>query len=259
MTLQFLHGTMQAPKGHAILFARSTSNPRVIYCTYCVVPPIPLSLAKYLPSFLAAQLPPEDLREATSMNVVPIPPMLEEGQSLEHLESLAQHRDDDLCDVGSINPADEAARMQRVVDACQEYGQLYFSYASTFAQTPGIAASEEEFVPLDDLDAEDLFIETMSDRQRLTELGKLVGMAQYALNGRDEQQLTETRSKMQRIAGHLAEKYKTQELIATATDASPRGSRLAQLYLERGFKLLDEEYAEIPRIEREIRELREQH
>lgn len=257
MTLQFLHGTAQAPKGHAILFARSTHNPRVIYCTYCVVPPIPLSLAKYLPSFLAAQLPPEDLREATSMNVVPIPPMLEEGKSLEHLESLAEHRDDDLCEIGSINPQDETARMQRVVDACQEYGQLYFNYASNFEQMPAISA-EEEFVPLDDLDAEDLFIETMSDRQRLTELGKLIGMARYALDGRDEQQLAETRSKMQRISGHLADKYKSQELIAAAADASPRGSRLAQLYLERGFKLLDEEYAEIPRIEREIRELRDQ-
>jgi hypothetical protein len=48
-------------------------------------------------------------------------------------------------------------------------------------------------------------------------------------------------------------------LIAAAADSSKRGSRLAQLYLERGFKLLDEEYAEIPRIEREIRELRDQH
>ncbi|HVB60908.1 MAG TPA: hypothetical protein VNE61_06915 [Ktedonobacteraceae bacterium] len=259
MTLQFLRGAMQAPKGHVILFARSTHNPRVVYCTYCVVPPIPLSLAKYLPSFLAAQLPPEDLQEATSMNVVPIPPMLEEGKSLEHLESLAEHRDDDLCEIGSINPQDEAARMQRVVDACQEYGQLYFTYASTFEHTPGITAGKEEFVPLDDLDAEDLFIETMSDRQRLTELGKLIGMARYALDGRDQQQLAETSDKMQRIARHLADKYKIQDLIAAAADSSTRGSRLAQLYLERGFKLLDEEYAEIPRIEREIRELRDQH
>ncbi|MGB8344531.1 MAG: hypothetical protein WCD86_06585, partial [Ktedonobacteraceae bacterium] len=106
---------------------------------------------------------------------------------------------------------------------------------------------------------EDLFIETMSDRQRLTELGKLIGMARYALDGRDQQQLAETSDKMQRIARHLADKYKIQDLIAAAADSSKRGSRLAQLYLERGFKLLDEEYAEIPRIEREIRELRDQH
>jgi len=259
MMLQFLRGNAQAPKGHAILFARSTQNPRVVYCTYCIVPPIPLSLAKYLPSFLAAQLPPEDLQDATSMNVVPIPPMLEEGKSLEHLETLAEHRDDDLCEIGSINPQDEAARMQRVVDACQEYGQMYFTYASTFAETSGISAAETDFVPLDDLDAEDLFIETMSDRQRLAELGKLIGGARYALDGHDEHELDETRRKMQRIARSLADKYKSQDLIDAAVDASARGSRLAQLYLERGFKLLDEQYAEIPHIEQEIRELRDQH
>jgi hypothetical protein len=40
-----------------------------------------------------------------------------------------------------------------------------------------------------------------------------------------------------------------------ALDPSERGAQLAELYLERGFKLLDEEYADIPRIERAIREL----
>ena len=37
--------------------------------------------------------------------------------------------------------------------------------------------------------------------------------------------------------------------------ACERGASLAELYLERCFKLLDEEYADIPRIERAIREL----
>ena len=100
MDMRFLRGNPQAPKGHAIFIARSTNDPRVIYCTYCIVPPTPLSLAKYLPSFLAAQLPPEELREAANVNVMPIPPMLEEGSSLEHLEMLADRRDDDLCETG---------------------------------------------------------------------------------------------------------------------------------------------------------------
>lgn len=259
MALQFLHGDSHMPKGHAILFARSSLNPRIIFSTYCVVPPIPLSLAKYLPSFLAAQLPPEDIQQASNMNVVPIPPMLEEGKNLDELEMLAERRSDDLCDIGSINPLDEGARMQRVVEACQEYGQLYFTHASTFEQISGAPSSEEnEVVPLDDLDAEDLLIQTMSDRQRLTELGKLIGMARYALEGHDAQLLNETKSKMQRITRPLADKYRSQDLIAAAVDDSPRGSRLAQLYLERGFKLLDEEYADIPRIEQEIRSIREQ-
>src|SRR5712672_3224837 len=114
MDFRFLRGDPQAPKGHVIFVAHSTSDPRIIFCTYCIVPPIPLSLAKYLPSFLAAQLPAEELRDASNVNVMPIPPLLEEGSKFEHLQMLAEYRDDDMCDLGSINPRDEPVRLQRV-------------------------------------------------------------------------------------------------------------------------------------------------
>lgn len=258
MSLHFLRGDPQAPRGHAIFVARSTSDPHIILSTYCVVPPMPLSLAKYLPSFLASQLSPEELQDATNVPVMPIPPMLEEAGSLEHLEMLAERRDDDVCEIGSVNPRDDAARMQLVQYGCQEYGQLYISYSSSFAQVPAIASADiDEDLPLDDLDAEELLLQTMTDRQRLAELSKLVGVARYALEGRDTKQLQDTKRRMQRIATMLPEKYRTSDLIAAAFDSNERGAQLAELYLERGFKLLDEEYAEIPRIERAIRELQE--
>jgi hypothetical protein len=256
MDMRFLRGNPQAPKGHAIFIARSSNDPRIILCTYCVVPPMPLSLAKYLPSFLAAQLSPEELHDATNVPVMPIPPMLEEGSTLEHLEMLAERRDDDVCDIGTINPKDEGARMQLVAQGCQEYGQLYVNFASTFARAPAISTIEaDEPLALDDLDAEELLIQTMNDRQRLAELGKLVGNARYAVEGHDTRSLEDTKRRMQRIAKPLADKYRTNELVNAAVDPGERGARLAELYLERGFKLLDEEYAEIPRIERAIREL----
>src|SRR5438067_8794185 len=222
MDMRFLRGDPQTPKGHAIFIARSTSDPRVISCTYCIVPPTPLSLAKYLPSFLAAQLPAEELREANNVNVMPIPPMLEEGSSLEHLQMLAERREDDLCDLGSINPRDEAARMQRVQEGCLEYGQLYHNYTLTFDQVsvrPPMAEIDEgdtSSTPLDELDAEELLIQTMTDRERLTELGKLIGMARYALEGHDTNLLQETKQKMQRIGARLADKYRSFELIHAA-------------------------------------------
>jgi hypothetical protein len=258
MSIQFLRGDPQAPKGHAIFIARSTTNPRTVLATYCIVPPMPLSLAKYLPSFLASQLPPEDLQDATNVPVMPIPPMLEEGSTLERLQMLAERRDDDMCEIGTINPKDEGARMQLVAQGCQEYGQLYVNYASTFAQTPFLAPVEDEApLALDDLDAEELLIQTMTDRQRLTELGKLVGEARYALEGHNARSLQDTRQRMRRVADPLAEKYRSTELMAAAFEPGERGARLAELYLERGYKLLDEEYADIPRIERAIRELQQ--
>lgn len=256
MSIQFLRGSSQAPKGHAIFIARSTSNPRDVLATYCVVLPMPLSLAKYLPSFFAAQLPPEDLQEATNVPVMPIPPMLEEGSTLEQLQILAERRDDDLCDLGSINPnsRDLGERMQLVQQACQEYGQLYVTYISN-APVPEIRSFEEGSTPLDDLDPEELLLQTMNDRQRLAELGKLVGVARYAIEGKDTYQLQETRQRMLKVVKFLPEKYRGAELVAAAFDPKPRGTRLAELYLERGYKLLDEEYADIPNIERSIREL----
>jgi hypothetical protein len=259
MNLNFLRGSSQAPKGHVIFVARSNDNPRRILCTYCVVPPMPLSLAKYLPPILAAQLSPEELQDATSIPVMPIPPMLEEGSTLDRLQTLAEHRDDDLCEIGTVDPRDEAARMQMVAQACQEYGQLYLSYSSSFADlTVPPAIETEEPAPLDDLDAEELMFQMMTDRQRLEELAKQVGVIRYALEGRDTRLLHDTQQHMQRITRPLAEKYRSRELLAAAADPSERGAKLAQLYLERAFKLLDEDYAEIPRIEKAIRETQQQ-
>ncbi|GAC1685006.1 MAG: hypothetical protein NVS9B9_07070 [Ktedonobacteraceae bacterium] len=62
---------------------------------------------------------------------------------------------------------------------------------------------------------------------------------------------------MQRIADLLAEKYRGSQLVAAAIAPNPQGAQLAGLYLSRAYKLLDEEYAEIPNIERAIRELQE--
>src|SRR6266702_3514014 len=220
MTIRFIRGDSQAPKGHAIFYARSATDSLTVLATYCVVPPMPLSLAKYLPSFLASQLSPEDLQEATNVPVMPIPPMLEEGNALERLQMLAERRDDDLCDIGILT-----------------------------------AIEDEAPIALDDLDTDELLIQTMTDRQRLAELGKLVGVARYALEGRDEHQLQETRLRMRRVAQSLADKYRSTELTEAAFDPDERGARLAELYLERAYKLLDEEYSDIPDIERAIREL----
>lgn len=261
MGINFLRGSAQAPKGHALFVARSTVNPRVVYGTYCIVPPIPMSLTKYLPPLFAAQIPAEELRESQNVNGMPIPPMLEEVSSLEYLQSLAERRDDDLCDIGTVSPRDDSARVQMAIMSSQEYSQLYASYITSAGQAPLSSLSSSPTIeaptPLDELDAEDLLIQTMPDRQKLTELGKLVGMARYALEGHDTALVQDTKRKMQRITGRLAEKYRGSELVACAVNPKEQGARLAELYLSRAFKLLDEEYADIPGIERAIRELQD--
>jgi hypothetical protein len=184
--------------------------------------------------------------------------MLEEGYTLEQLERLAERRDDDLCDIGTINPRDEGTRLQMSAQSCQEYGQLYSTYMAAVSQhQPAPLPFQEESTPLDDLDTEELLLSTMPDRQKLAELGKLVGTARYALEGRDMLLLEQTKQRMQHITSTLAEKYRGEELVAAAINPKEQGAKLAELYLSRAFKLLDEEYADIPAIERAIREMRD--
>jgi len=263
MSIHFLRGDAQTPRGHAIFVARSTSNPRDVYCTYCIIPPIPMSLAKYLPPMFTSQMSPEDLGEAGSgMKGMPIPPMLEEGKTMEQLELLAERRNDDLCEVGTVSGNDAGSRLQMAATSCEEYGQLYEKYISSFGSLPSSSSSfggivSGESKPLDDVDADELLLQTLSDRQKLAELGKLIGMARYAIGGHDTAQLHESQQRMQRMVSGLAEKYRGTQLVAAATDPDPKGAQLAGLYLSRAYKLLDEEYAEIPTIERAIRELQE--
>jgi len=217
-----------------------------------------MSLTKYLPPLFAAQIPAEELRDATNVAGMPIPPMLEEAISMEYLEMLAERRDDDLCDIGKVSSRDEMSRMQMAALSSQEYAQLYSNSISELSlDSPGNAAAIEEPIALDDLDAEELLLQTMSDRQKLAELGKLVGTARYSLDGHDTSLLKDTKKRMERIARLLAEKYRSTEIVAAAVNPDARGAKLVELYLSRAFKLLDEQYAEIPGIERAIRELQE--
>ena len=255
MGIHFLRGNAQTPRGHALFFARSTRDSRVIYSTYCLIPPIPMSLAKYFPPIFAAQLPIEELQGAESISGMPIPPMLEEGMTLEQLEDLAERRDDDLCDIGTISN-EEVERMQMASASSQEYAQLYASYiAQKRPVQKKITPTPDEPLKIDELDTEDLLLDTMPERQKLAELSKYVGTARYALDGHDATLLRDTKRHMERIIRRLPEKYRGAELVEAATTNTANSGRLAELYLSRAYKLVDEEYADIPGIDRAIQNL----
>lgn len=258
MQLRFLQGDAQAPRGHAILFAHNNADPQRVLAVYCIVLPIRFSIGKFIPPILAAQMPAEGLREAADLNYVPIPPMLEEAGSLEQIERLARLRGDDLCEISaSVRPDDETTRFTLPAEAGEAYARLYMSYTNTSLSQPDteFSSGRVDDVPLDDLDVESLLSGTLSDRDRLNELARLIGTARYALEGKDTRGLREVEQKLRRTAEPLPEKYKAGELIKAALEPGERGLKLAKLYLERANKLLDEQYAEIPSIERDIREL----
>jgi len=255
MQLRFELGDSDAPRGHAILYARLGSGGAArIAATYCVVLPIQFSIGKFLPPILSGQIPMEGLAEAAMTSVVPIPPMLEDIPSFDHLRQLAERRGDDLCDVGIVFITDDRQRMAYAAEACQSYGQLYEEYTQRW---PAIESAPPSG-PLGELDVGDVMAEVLPERDRLGELARLIGQARYAMDGSDRRLLDEASRTMHRIARSLPEKYRADQLVAAALNADATGTQLAGLYLQRAHKLLDEDYAAIPPIEEQIRALRAQ-
>src|SRR5579859_1545633 len=142
--LRFELGDSQAPRGHAIVYARGSNPAGPVLATYCVVFPIEFSIGKFLPPMLAAQIPLAGLGDATAMNAVPIPPMMEEVASLDALRQLAERRGDDLCDMGVVAVGDDSQRVTYAAEAAASYGQIYAEYAGAWPAVAGPATVVEE-------------------------------------------------------------------------------------------------------------------
>lgn len=250
--LRFEMGDASAPRGHAVLFARVSGGAVPYLATYCVVLPISFSMAKYLPPMFSGQFPAEAMGEG--MSVVPIPPMLEDVADLGPLKQLAERRGDDLCDIGTIAFSNDGQRATFAAEACQEYGELYAAYQRTWPATP-VASSAGAGPSLDDVDMNDVMAEILPERARLAELSRLIGQARYAIEGGDRHALDEATLGLKRIARTLPEKFRPTQLVEAALRTDTTGPYLAELYLQRAFKLSDEEYSSIPPLDEQIRAL----
>src|SRR5262245_12985047 len=177
--LRFEIGDSEAPRGHALMYARLSGSAERIVATYCIVLPISFSLGKYLPPMLAGQLPVDALRDESTGNAMPIPPMFEDVAGGEYLRQLAERRGDDLCDMGTLLIADDNQRLAFAAEGCMEYAELYAAYQQRSPVTAERTQSEES--PLDDVDVEDVVASMLPERDRLAEIARLIGQSRYAL------------------------------------------------------------------------------
>lgn len=260
MSLRFELGDGDAPRGHAILYARLSGASDRYVATYCVTLPIAFSLGKYLPPMFSGQLPADALGENDGVSAMPIPPMLEEVESFDTLRQMAERRGDDLCDIGTLLITDDSQRMAFAAEASAEYGRIYGAYRAKWPTTeaaPGHATPATPVSPLDDLDPQVIAASVLPERDRLGELARLAGQARYAMDGHDNRLLDEVSAQMKVLASTLPEKYRAGQLAESAVRPDQTSERLAELYLQRAYRLLEEDYISIPPIEQEIRDLRE--
>lgn len=256
--LTYRQGDADQPRGHALLFFRDADDADVVWATYLVVAPIALDLGKYLPAAFAGQIP----ASASQMGptAYPLPPMPEKVPGgLTWLERMANLRGDDLLDGGMVRVSDPWQVMGPIAEVGRQYAEQFAAYAESDVPLPAPEVESELSSPAArgaSIDVDDLLLQVMPDREKVGKLARLTGSLRYAVEGGDDAQAHETVAEMDRIGRHLGEKYRVSELIAAARSSEGRMGQLAQLYVERAYKLADEDYAVLPDIERRITELR---
>jgi hypothetical protein len=249
--LTFRAGDPERPRGHALLFFRDGEAPDEVWATYLVVTPIKMDLAKYIPAAFATQLAGQ--LAAPGPSAYPLPPVPEKFEGgVAALERLAELRNDDLIDGGTLRMSDPLYALQPVTDIGAQYAERCASFLAS-APTETIAAPAE---PGSNVDVDDLLLQVMPDREKIGRLARLAGTLRYAIEGGDTRLVEETVGDMQRVSRHLTEKYRPGELIEAARSSEPRGAQLAELYLERCYRLVDEDYAALADLDSKIEALK---
>ena len=246
MDIQFERGNRDRPRGHALLFFQHSADPNEVWVSYVVVMPIMVDLAKYVPPFLMNQVASEISSKDLSAFAFPPAPELLEGRLA--LDELADVRDDDVIYAGAFNPDDVAAAMMLVNDASQQYAELY-------KQATPAGAIAESGESAEGVGLNEVLYGLMSDQDKLDELSKLISALRFAYDGSDQALIQETESDLSVLADHLPDDHKVPQLVDAVKSDDVRSARLADLYLQRCFHLVQEEYAELSRDEEEIRKI----
>ncbi len=248
MGLTFERGNDAEPKGHALLYFRSSGDPEEIWATYLVILPITVDVSKYVPPFLmnqVAEIGPKDL------SAFAFPPAPEQVESRVYLESLAEARDDDVVYGGTFNPTDVSSAMMAISETVQQYADAYSSRAGL----EHVLSGPDEVAS--GLAVNEVLYGLMAEGDKLSELTKLVGRLRFALDGSEEALAREAESDMLLLARHLPDNHNVSRLVEAAKAGGPDGTRLAALYLQRCFHLVQEEYVKLGEVESEIRALEE--
>lgn len=202
-----------------------------------------------MPPMFAGQMPSRAAQDASAMPLPPIPEEVPGGFA--ELARLAELRGDDLVHCGSV----DAGQIDRLLMAAAEAGQRYVAlYKMWLERAPAVVEPAAEAPALD---VDEVMLSLMGDHDRVAQLAKLVGKLRYSIEVSDAALGEDTVAEMERLGKYLGDKYRVGELVAAARRPDETGARLAQLHVERCYKLAAEEYLALGPIEAEIKKLGE--
>ena len=250
--LTYRVGDPQQPRGHALLFFYDADDANVIWATYLVVAPIAMDLAKYIPAAFASNLPAQLAGQAPA--AYPLPPMPEKvAGGLDWLDRMARLRSDDLLDGGTLRASEPLQVMHPVAEIGQQYAEQY----NTFTSAEDVAREEERERPVvSDTDVDALLLQVMPDTEKVSRLARLTGTLRYAVEGGDLRQIEETTAEMEQVGRYLPDSYRVAELVATARSTGEKAGQLTQRYVERCYRLAEEDYEALASLDRRIEELK---
>lgn len=253
MTIEFHRGDTTEPKGHAFIYMRSSIDHEEIWATYVVILPITVDISKYVPPFLMNQIGSVDPKD---LSAFAFPPAPEQVPNYAAIEEMARIRNDDILYVGAHNPSDVAGAMTRIGEAVHAYSAEYARIAGATTAS-GEAVDDEAEEDAQTLAVNDVIYGLMSDSDKLGELSKLIGRLRFAVDGSDDRLIQETESEIALVASHLPESHSIPKLVQAVKSNDRRSTELANVYLQRSYHLVHEEYSELTAIENRIRDLEE--
>jgi len=167
---------------------------------------------------------------------------------------MAEMRDDDILFIGTQNPSDVTGALGRVSEAVQSYSEQYaqITGSSTEGGEAPVIEQEEE---AEGLAVSDVIYGLMSDSDKLSELSKLIGRLRFAVDGSDDRLITETESEITLVANHLPQSHNIPQLVEAVKSNDSRSAELADVYLQRSYHLVHEDYTKLTAIEGRIKEL----
>ncbi len=251
MSVEYHRGDWVRPKGHAFIYLRNSLDNEEVWATYVVVLPITVDLSKYVPPFLMNQIGEMDEKNLSAFAFPPAPELV---GKYEAIEQMAEMRDDDILYIGAHNPSDVTGAMSRVNEAVQTYTEecARVTGPSTAGGDAAISESSEE---AEGLHVNDVLYGLMSDSDKLGELSKLIGRLRFALDGSDDRLVSETETEIALVANHLPQSHNIPQLVEAVKSNDSRSAELADVYLQRSYHLVHEDYAKLTAIEGRIKEL----
>ena len=250
MSIDYHRGDWVRPKGHAFIYLRNSLDHEEVWATYVVVLPITVDLTKYVPPFLMNQIGEMDAKD---LSAFAFPPAPERVSGYDAIERMAEVRDDDILYVGTHNPSDVTGALGRVSEAVQSYSEEYAQIAGS--PTEGSEATDDKDADVEELSVSDVLYGLMSDSDKLSELSKLIGRLRFAVDGSDDRLISETESEIALVANHLPQSHNITQLVEAVKSNDSRSAELADVYLQRSYHLVHEDYAKLTAIEGRIKEL----